>query len=89
MIVKKISTPLNSYRLCVLLFNIAGMLCCFLFIPSLFSVVHLPANIVQLVVVFSLAAESLLRALTKSKSPKGTGKTKRSKETKKRKKKAA
>lgn len=93
MIVKKISTPLNSYRLCVLLFNIAGMLCCFLFIPSLFSVVHLPANIVQLVVVFSLAAESLLRALTliveKSKSPKSTGKAKRSKETKKRKKKAA
>lgn len=93
MIVKKISTPLNSYRLCVLLFNIAGMLCCFLFIPSLFSVVHLPANIVQLVIVFSLAAESLLRALTliveKSKSPKETKKSKTTKETKRRKKKAA
>lgn len=93
MIVKKISTPLNSYRLCVLLFNIAGMLCCFVFIPSLFSVVHLPANIVQLVIVFSLAAESLLRALTliveKSKSPKGTNKLKRNKKAKSPKNKAA
>ena len=40
------------------------MIACFLFVPNLFSIVSLPANIIQLVIIYSLAAESLLRIVT-------------------------
>ena len=64
MIVHRISRPQTLYRRCVLIINIAGMIACFTLVPNLFSVVMLPANIIQLVVIYSLAAESLLRIIT-------------------------
>lgn len=64
MIVHRISRPQTLYRRCVLILNIVGMIACFLFVPNLFSIVSLPANIIQLVIIYSLAAESLLRIVT-------------------------
>lgn len=64
MIVHRISRPQTLYRRCVLIINITGMIACFTLVPNLFSVVMLPANIIQLVVIYSLAAESLLRIIT-------------------------
>ena len=54
---------MNTYRIVVFIINIVGLLLCFFLLPGLFSIVQLPASIVQLTVVFSFAAESLLRIL--------------------------
>ena len=64
MILRHISTPLNKYRLFVFVINIIGMILCFLFVPQLFSIVRIPATIMQLVIIFSFAAESLFRIFT-------------------------
>ncbi len=64
MILRHISTPLNKFRIFVFVLNIVGMLLCFFFVPNLFSIVKLPATIVQLVIIFSFAAESIFRILT-------------------------
>lgn len=64
MILRRISLPMNTYRIIVFIINIVGLLLCFFLLPGLFSIVQLPASIVQLTVVFSFAAESLLRILT-------------------------
>lgn len=64
MILRHISLPLNKYRSLVFIINIAGMLLCFLFVPQLFSIVRLPATIMQMVIIFSFAAESLFRIFT-------------------------
>lgn len=64
MILRHISLPLNKYRLLVFFTNIIGMLLCFLFVPQLFSIVRLPATIMQMVIIFSFAAESLFRIFT-------------------------
>lgn len=54
MILRHISTPLNKYRLFVFVINIIGMVLCFLFVPQLFSIVRIPATIMQLVIIFSV-----------------------------------
>lgn len=64
MILHRISTPLNSYRLMVMIVNITLMAACFLFIPEFFSIVHIPASSMHLTVIYTLAAESLFRMLT-------------------------
>ena len=64
MILQRISTPMNKYRVFVFIINIIGMILCFYLLPDLFSVVRLPATIVQLVIIFSFASESILRILT-------------------------
>lgn len=64
MILRHISTPLNKFRIFVFVLNIVGMILCFFFVPNLFSIVKLPATIVQLVIIFSFAAESIFRILT-------------------------
>lgn len=64
MILRHISVPLNKYRGAVFGISILGMLLCFFLLPNLFSIVRLPATIVQLVIIFSFAAESIFRILT-------------------------
>lgn len=64
MILRHISTPLNKFRIFVFVLNIVGMILCFFLVPNLFSIVKLPATIVQLVIIFSFAAESIFRILT-------------------------
>ncbi len=64
LILQRISTPMNKYRIFVFVINIIGMIFCFYLLPDLFSVVRLPATIAQLVIIFSFASESILRILT-------------------------
>lgn len=64
MILRKISTPFNSYRRFVFFLNLLGMLLAFLFLPDFFSIARIPAACVQLTIIFSFAAESIFRILT-------------------------
>ena len=64
MILHRISTPFNKYRLFVFLVNITGIILSFALIPDFFSIARIPITSVLLTVIFCFAAESLFRILT-------------------------
>lgn len=64
MILYRISTPFNKYRLFVFLINITGIILSFALIPDFFSIARIPITSVLLTIIFCFAAESLFRILT-------------------------
>lgn len=65
MILTKISTPLNKYRIVVLIGNIVALIICATLFNNLFAINKMSSICVLLFLVFSFAAESLFRILSK------------------------
>ena len=65
MILTKISTPLNKYRIVVLVGNIVALIICATLFNNLFAINKMSSICVLLFLVFSFAAESLFRILSK------------------------
>lgn len=65
MILTKISTPLNKYRIVVLAGNIVALIICATLFNNLFAINKMSSICVLLFLVFSFAAESLFRILSK------------------------
>lgn len=65
MILTKISTPLNKYRIVVLVGNIVALIICATLFSDLFAINKMSSICVLLFLVFSFAAESLFRILSK------------------------
>ncbi len=65
MILTKISTPLNKYRIVVLVGNIIALIICATLFNNLFAINKMSSICVLLFLVFSFAAESLFRILSK------------------------
>lgn len=65
MILTKISTPLNKYRIVVLVGNIVALIICATLFNDLFAINKMSSICVLLFLVFSFAAESLFRILSK------------------------
>ncbi len=65
MILTKISTPLNKYRIVVLIGNIVALIICATLFSDLFAINKMSSICVLLFLVFSFAAESLFRILSK------------------------
>ena len=65
MILIKISTPLNKYRIVVLIGNIVALIICATLFNNLFAINKMSSICVLLFLVFSFAAESLFRILSK------------------------
>ena len=65
MILRRITTPFSKYRVFVFAINILGMLLAFIFLPDFFSITMIPITSIQLTVLFSFAAESIFRILTR------------------------
>lgn len=64
MILYKISAPMNTLRMVVLVGMIIGLLFCSLFLNDLFAITAMSTKCVMLFVVFSIATEPVLRYLT-------------------------
>ena len=65
MILTKISTPLNKYRIVVLIGNIVALIICATLFNNLFAINKMSSICVLLFLVFSFASESLFRILSK------------------------
>lgn len=64
MILTKISSPLNSMKYGIIIFNVLGLLFCGIFLHRLFAISEMSNICVLLLIVFSFSAESLFRYLT-------------------------
>ena len=64
MILYKISAPMNKIRVAILMFSVAGLIFCSIFLKDLFAITGMTAECVMLFVVFAIATEPVLRYLT-------------------------
>ena len=64
MILIKISHPFTKTKWAILIFNVAGLIFCGIFLHQLFAMSEMSSICVLLMIVFAFAAESVFRYLT-------------------------